>query len=248
MLILPAIDLRGGRCVRLKQGDYAQETIFGDNPVEIACRWAAEGAEFLHLVDLDGAKQGQPVNGEVVKQIVKFSAVPCQLGGGIRNEEHLEEVFSWGVERAVIGTRALQDPVWLKRVIHRFPNKIVLGLDARNGMVATHGWLETSEKSAIGVAKQFEDSPLAAIVFTDISRDGMLNGPNVEALSEMAQAVKTPIIASGGISSYENVRQLLGHPLAGAIIGRALYEGQLDLRAVLALVRSETPLGKEPSQ
>lgn len=247
MLIFPAIDLRGGRCVRLKQGDYSRETVFGDDPLELAERWIAQGCEILHLVDLDGAKQGRPVNRDAVTRIVKKVKVPCQLGGGIRNDFDLDEVFSWGVQRAVIGTRALQDPNWVRDVIARYPNQIVLGLDAREGKVATHGWLETSESSAITVAKQFEDVPLAGIVFTDISRDGMLNGPNVQALDEMARAVIHPVIASGGITTLQDIQKLLEHDLAGAIIGRALYEGQLDLRDVLALVRSHSRDRKDAS-
>jgi phosphoribosylformimino-5-aminoimidazole carboxamide ribotide isomerase len=240
MLILPAIDLRGGRCVRLKQGDYSRETVFGDDPLQIAERWAAQGCQMLHLVDLDGAKQGHPVNRDAVTRIVKRVKIPCQLGGGIRTDADLEEVFTWGIQRAVIGTRALQDPRWLREVIERYPDRIVLGLDARDGRVATHGWLETSESMAVNVAKQFEDTPLAGIVFTDITRDGMLGGPNVGALSEMARWVKLPVIASGGITTLQDVRKLLEHDLAGAIIGRALYEGQLDLRDVLAVVRSHS--------
>jgi len=247
MLILPAIDLRGGRCVRLKQGDYSRETVFGDDPLQIAERWVAQGCQMLHLVDLDGAKQGHPVNREAVTRIVQKVNVPCQLGGGIRNDFDLDEVFSWGIQRAVIGTRALQDPKWVREVIERFPNQIVLGLDAREGKVATHGWLETSDSTAMGVARQFEDTPLAGIVYTDISRDGMLNGPNVESLDEMARWVRIPVIASGGITTLADVRKLLEHDLAGAIIGRALYEGQLDLRDVLALVRSHSRERKDAS-
>jgi phosphoribosylformimino-5-aminoimidazole carboxamide ribotide isomerase len=240
MLILPAIDLRGGRCVRLKQGDYSRETVFGDDPLQIAERWVAQGCKMLHLVDLDGAKAGHPVNRDAVTRIVTKVKVPCQLGGGVRTDSDLEEVFSWGVQRVIIGTRALQEPDWLREVIERYPNRIVLGLDAREGKVATHGWLETSDSSAIAVAQQFEDTPLAGIVYTDISRDGMLNGPNVEALDEMARWVKIPVIASGGITTLKDITRLLEHDLAGAIIGRALYEGQLDLRDVLALVRSHS--------
>jgi phosphoribosylformimino-5-aminoimidazole carboxamide ribotide isomerase len=245
MVILPAIDLRGGKCVRLKQGDYSQETIFGDDPVEIARKWVSLGTQILHLVDLDGAKQGHPVNADVVRRIVYTTRVPCQLGGGIRNDRDLETVFSWGVQRAVIGTRALQDPHWVRQVIERYPNRIVLGLDARGGKVATHGWLETSELNAIEVAMQFDDLPLAGIVFTDISKDGMLNGPNIEALREMARAVRTPVIASGGITTLGDVKNLLELDLAGAIIGRALYEGQLDLRDVLQTVQAHSQSGKD---
>jgi phosphoribosylformimino-5-aminoimidazole carboxamide ribotide isomerase len=238
MQILPAIDLRGGKCVRLKQGDYAQETVFGDDPVAMAQRWVGMGAEILHLVDLDGAKAGKPVNGESVRRIAEAVAVPCQLGGGIRTETDIETVLGWGVKRVVIGTRALQDPSWVREMAFAYPRQIVLGLDARDGKVATHGWLSTSEETVIGMALQFANWPLAAIVFTDIARDGMLNGPNVEALAELAAAVSLPVIASGGVTTLDDVRKLLGHRLAGCIIGRALYEGQLNLSEVLQIVKT----------
>lgn len=238
MLILPAIDLRGGKCVRLKQGDYSQETVFGDDPVAMARRWVDQGAKALHLVDLDGAKSGRPVNGEIIRKIVAAVPVPCQVGGGIRGDEDIASVLGWGVDRVVIGTRALQDPAWVREMAFRHPNRIVLGLDARDGKVATHGWLNTSESTVLDLARTFANWPLAAIVFTDIARDGMLAGPNVEELARLAAAVPLPVIASGGICSLEHIRQLISHRLAGCIIGRALYEGQLDLSAVLALVPS----------
>jgi phosphoribosylformimino-5-aminoimidazole carboxamide ribotide isomerase len=240
MLILPAIDLRGGCCVRLKQGDYAQETVFGDDPAAMARRWVGQGAQALHLVDLDGAKAGRPINGDSVRRIVEAAAVPCQLGGGIRTEEDIQAVLGWGVERVVIGTRALQDAGWVREMAFSYPRRIVLGLDARDGKVATHGWLNVSEASVLDMALEFANWPLAAIVFTDIARDGMLNGPNVEALAELAAAVPLPVIASGGVTTLDDVRRLLGHRLAGCIIGRALYEGQLDLSAVLALIPAGT--------
>lgn len=240
MLILPAIDLRGGCCVRLRQGDYAQETVFGDDPVAMACRWAGLGAKTLHLVDLDGAKTGHPVNGEVIRKIVKAIDVPCQVGGGIRNHEDVKTVLGWGIRRVVIGTRALQDPGWVSDMASAYPGRIVLGLDARDGMVATHGWLNVSQTSVLDMARQFSKWPLAAIVFTDISRDGMMAGPNVEALVELANAVPLPVIASGGVCTLEQIRELCRHKLFGCIIGRALYEGQLDLSAVLALVSAES--------
>jgi len=236
MVILPAIDLRGGQCVRLKQGDYAQETVFGDDPAAMAQRWVGMGATYLHLVDLDGARVGRPVNGDSVRRIVQAVPVPCQLGGGIRTETDIRTVLGWGVDRVVIGTRALQDPEWVRSMAFEFTGKIVLGLDARDGQVATHGWLNLSEDTVLEVAAQFANWPLAAIVFTDIARDGMLNGPNVEALAELAAAVPLPVIASGGVTTLDDVRQLLGHGLAGCIIGRALYEGQLDLKEVLQIV------------
>jgi phosphoribosylformimino-5-aminoimidazole carboxamide ribotide isomerase len=236
MLILPAIDLRDGKCVRLKQGDYSQETIFADDPLVMGERWVGEGAKFLHLVDLDGAKEGRPINGPIIERITQSLKVPCQLGGGIRTEDHLKQVFAWGIDRAILGTRALQDPDWVRQMIVKYPNRIVLGLDARDGKVATHGWIHTSNASAIEVAQKFESTPLAAIVYTDIARDGMLTGPNIEALKEIAERISIPVIASGGIRSIEDIQSLLEHRIPAVIVGRALYEGRLDLKAAFALV------------
>jgi phosphoribosylformimino-5-aminoimidazole carboxamide ribotide isomerase len=238
VLILPAIDLRGGQCVRLRQGDYAQETVFGADPAAMARRWVEQGATYLHLVDLDGARQGHPVNGESVRAIVQASGVPCQLGGGLRNEDHIAEALGWGVARVVLGTRALQDLAWCEVVCRKFPGKVALGLDARDGRVATEGWLHTSDRSALDLAKQCGDWPLAALIYTDISRDGMLEGPNVEATAKLAAAVRVPVIASGGVTTLDDVARLARRGLAGCIIGRALYEERIDLSAAIALARS----------
>lgn len=236
MLILPAIDLRGGKCVRLKQGDYSRETVFGDDPAAMARRWVGEGAKSLHLVDLDGAKEGRPVNGEVIRNIVKAVDVPCQVGGGLRNESDIQAALETGVARVVLGTRALQDPAWVRQMAQEYPKRIVLGLDARDGKVATHGWLNTSEQSVLDVAREFANWPLFGIVYTDISRDGMLEGPNLDGMAEMAAAVPIPVIASGGVTTLQNVRDLKARNLFGCIIGRALYEGQIDLTAALEIV------------
>jgi phosphoribosylformimino-5-aminoimidazole carboxamide ribotide isomerase len=233
--ILPAIDLRGGQCVRLRQGDYAQETVFGDDPAAMAQRWVEQGATFLHLVDLDGARQGHPVNGDSVRRIVQASGVPCQLGGGLRSEEHIREALSWGVQRVILGTRALLDPAWCEEVCRLFPGRICLGIDARQGRVAVQGWERDSEQSALELARRCAVWPLAAIIYTDISRDGMLEGPNVEATAEIAAAVSVPVIASGGVTTLEDIARLARRGLAGCIIGRALYEGKLDLTAAIAL-------------
>jgi phosphoribosylformimino-5-aminoimidazole carboxamide ribotide isomerase len=238
VLILPAIDLRGGKCVRLRQGDYARETVFGDDPAAMARRWVSEGATFLHLVDLDGAREGRPINGPSVQAIVRVAGVPCQLGGGLRAEEHIAEALGWGVERVVIGTRALEDPGWLEQVCRRYPGKVVLGIDARDGQVATSGWLEVSETAALELARRCADWPLAALVYTDISRDGMLEGPNLQALAEMAAAVRLPVIASGGVTTLDDIRRLAGLGLAGCIVGRALYEGRLRLPEIIQAVAS----------
>jgi phosphoribosylformimino-5-aminoimidazole carboxamide ribotide isomerase len=236
MQIYPAIDLRGGQCVRLKQGDYSQETVFGADPAEMAQRWVSEGATYLHLVDLDGAKDGRPVNGRSVCAIVQAVKVPCQLGGGLRTEEHIKEALGWGVARVIVGTKALQSPAWLLQMSQQIPGRIVLGIDAKDGKVATHGWLDVSEIPALDLARTCARPPLSAIIYTDISRDGMMQGANVAAMAEMADAVPTPVIASGGVTTLDDVRQLQANGLAGAIIGRALYEGQLSLREVLAIV------------
>lgn len=233
MQIYPAIDLRGGQCVRLRQGDYAQETVFGSDPGAMARHWVEQGATWLHLVDLDGARDGKPVNGDSVRAIVAASGVPCQLGGGLRSEEHIAEVLSWGVERVILGTRALRDPVWFEAVCRRFPGKVVAGIDARDGQVATEGWLQVSDVSALDLARRLAAWPVAAIVYTDISRDGMMAGPNVDGLAEMAAAVPLPVIASGGVTTLDDVRRLAGLKLAGCIIGRALYEGNLSLNDVI---------------
>jgi phosphoribosylformimino-5-aminoimidazole carboxamide ribotide isomerase len=235
VLILPAIDLRGGKCVRLVQGDYAQETVFGDDPAAMARRWVSEGAEFLHLVDLDGAREGRPVNGDSVRAIVAASGVPCQLGGGLRSDGDIALALGWGVDRVVLGTKALQDPGWFEGVCRKFPGKIVAGIDAKQGKVATHGWLEVSQASALDVARRFADWPLVAIVYTDISKDGMLAGPNLEAMGQLASDVPLPVIASGGVTTLEDVRQLAHLRLAGCIVGRALYEGRLKLKEAVAI-------------
>jgi phosphoribosylformimino-5-aminoimidazole carboxamide ribotide isomerase len=244
MLILPAIDLRGGKCVRLRQGDYSQETVFGDDPVGMARRWVSEGARALHLVDLDGAKAGKPVNGPVVRRIVEAVDVPCQVGGGLRTDADIEAALEMGVARVVLGTRALQDPAWVRQMAQAYPKRIVLGLDARDGKVASHGWLETSEATALDLAREFANWPLYAIVYTNIARDGMLAGPDLDGLAELADAVPLPVIASGGVTTLENVRELTARNVFGCIIGRALYEGKIELSAVMELVES----GKAPGE
>ena len=237
MFIYPAIDLLNGRCVRLRQGDYSRETVFSDDPAAVAKRWVQLGADRIHVVDLDGAKAGKPVNGTVIREIVEAAGVPVQLGGGIRTDADLAAVFAWGVRWAVLGTRALQDPNWVRTTASQFPNRIVLGVDAKDGFVATEGWLEVSRVKAVDLAKQVSDAPLAAVVYTDIATDGMMQGPNFAALAEMQAAVSLPLIASGGVCSLEHVKRLVEGGTPGCIIGRALYEGSLDLASVLGLAR-----------
>jgi phosphoribosylformimino-5-aminoimidazole carboxamide ribotide isomerase len=241
VLILPAIDLRGGQCIRLQQGDFERETIFGSDPVAIARRWVNQGATFLHLVDLDGARQGRPVNEAAIRGIVESAGVPCQLGGGLRNESDLTKVFDWGVQRAVVGTRAVHDLPWLTGICQRFPGRIVLGIDARQGQVATDGWLRASDLNVGDLVGRCSELPLAALVYTDISRDGMLTGPDLRTLAELAETTTIPVFASGGISTMEDVHQLLHLELAGCIIGRALYEGQLNLSTVIEMAKNGTP-------
>jgi phosphoribosylformimino-5-aminoimidazole carboxamide ribotide isomerase len=233
VLIFPAIDLRDGKCVRLRQGDYAQETVFADDPTTMARRWATQGAPWLHLVDLDGAKAGRPINGVSVRAIVQAAGVPCQVGGGLRTEADIAAALGWGAARVIVGTKALKSPAWFQSVCERWPDQVVLGIDARDGKVATQGWLETSEIGAVELAQSCAGAPLAALVYTDISRDGMLEGPNVDAMAAMAAAVPAPVIASGGVTTLEDIRQLAARGLAGCIVGRALYEGRIDLTEAL---------------
>ena len=234
MQIWPAIDLRGGRCVRLRQGDFTQETVYGEDPVEMARHWVAEGAQYLHLVDLDGARDGRPANFEAISAIVEALDIPCELGGGIRSEQAIEELLALGLSRLVVGTKALREPKWFAETCHAYPNKLVLGLDARDGQVATDGWLETSDVTAIELAAQFADAPLAAIVYTDIARDGMLAGPNLSEMEAMKRASPIPVVASGGVTTADDVARLAAIGMDGCIIGKAFYEGRLTLAEALA--------------
>ncbi len=229
MQIWPAIDLRGGKCVRLRQGDYNRETVFGDDPAAMARRWADQGAQCLHLVDLDGARDGTAANREAVAVILAAVDLPCELGGGVRDEATIKLWLDAGLQRLVIGTKALKEPDWFREMCRRYPNQLVLGIDAKNGRVATDGWLDVSDVSATELARQYADEPLAAIVYTDIAKDGMMAGTNLPAMQEMNEAVDIPVIASGGVTNVEDVRQLARLDLAGCIIGRALYEGMLTI-------------------
>jgi phosphoribosylformimino-5-aminoimidazole carboxamide ribotide isomerase len=235
MQIWPAIDLRDGKCVRLRQGDYGQETIYSDDPVAVARKFQEQGASHLHLVDLDGARDGAPTNIDAVHQIVEAVDLECELGGGIRERAIIETLLNaTGLDRLVLGTSALKRPDWFRQMCREFPRQLVLGIDARAGLVATDGWLQTSQTPALELADQFRDLPLAAIVYTDIAVDGMMSGPNVAAMAEMQSHVDVPVIASGGVTTVENVKQLAAAGLAGAIIGRALYEGAITLPDALA--------------
>jgi phosphoribosylformimino-5-aminoimidazole carboxamide ribotide isomerase len=244
MRIWPAIDLRNGKCVRLRQGDYQQETVYGNDPAEMARRWVAAGATCLHLVDLDGARDGRLVNREAVVSILNAVSVPCELGGGIRDESRIAELLDLGLERLVIGTQVIKRPEWFVQMCREFPGRLVAGIDARDGRVATDGWLETSSMEATALARQLSRLPMAAIVYTDIARDGMLQGPNVRAMAEMAAAVSIPVVASGGVTTATDVQRLAATGVAGCIVGRALYEGTLTLEETL--VAANSPLGSEP--
>jgi len=238
MELWPAIDLRDGKCVRLVQGDYARETIFGDDPLEMVRQFVGAGAQRLHIVDLDGAKAGSPLQAALVARMVKVAGVPCQLGGGIRSLQTAKAYRDAGVQRLVVGSVAIEQPELLEQLTEALPDLIVLGLDARDGKVAVRGWLETSELTAIEVARRHEHLPLAAIVYTDISRDGMLSGPNFKALAEMIAAVELPVVASGGVANAADVRQVALSGATGCIVGRALYEGSLTLAEALAAAGS----------
>jgi phosphoribosylformimino-5-aminoimidazole carboxamide ribotide isomerase len=237
MQIWPAIDLRGGKCVRLEQGDYGREKVFGDDPAAMARHWVEEGAEFLHLVDLDGARAGRVENWPAIEAIVSSVEIPCELGGGVRDEATIARLLGLGLARVVIGTLAVKEPQWFGQMCRQFPGQIVLGLDARGGMVATEGWLQTSSVSAVELARTFAAQPLAAIIYTDIETDGMLAGPNLQALEELVAAIDVPVIASGGVTTADDVARLAALRVAGCIIGRALYEGTLSIRDALAQAR-----------
>ncbi len=237
MLIWPAIDLRGGKCVRLRQGDYEQETVFGEDPVAMARSWIDQGAERLHLVDLDGARDGHRANRAALQAILAEVDVPCQVGGGIRDSAAIADLVKLGVSRLVVGTQAIKDPDWFRRMARQFPDRMVLGIDARNGLVATDGWREVSQMEATELARQFADEPLAALVYTDIARDGMLAGPNLEAMDEMRRSSPLEVVASGGVTTVEDIRQLARIGMGGCIVGRALYEGRIRLSEALEAAR-----------
>ena len=241
MILFPAIDLKNGEAVRLEQGDMARATVFHRDPAEQARTLASQGFEYLHIVDLDGAFAGKPMNAAAVERILAAVRIPVQLGGGIRDHATIEGWLGKGVTRVIIGTAAVSDPALVKAAAKRFPGRVAVGLDARDGMVAVQGWAESSELSVLDIARRFEDAGVAAIVYTDIARDGMLKGLNIDATIGLADAVSIPVIASGGLASLDDISALL-HPrakkLAGAIAGRALYDGRFDAAAALKLIRS----------
>lgn len=241
MILFPAIDLKNGQCVRLEQGDMARATVFNVNPAAQARAFADQGFEYLHVVDLDGAFAGKPINAAAVEAMLKEITMPVQLGGGIRDLATVEAWLSKGITRVIIGTAAVRDPDFVKTAARKFPGRVAVGLDARDGKVAVQGWAETSEVTALDIAQRFEDAGVAAIIFTDISRDGLLKGLNLDATIALAERISIPVIASGGLASIDDVRALLApraKRLAGAIAGRALYDGRLDPTEALTFIRN----------
>jgi phosphoribosylformimino-5-aminoimidazole carboxamide ribotide isomerase len=239
MEIIPAIDLLGGQCVRLHQGDYEQVTRFSDDPVAQALEWQRQGASRLHLVDLDGARSGEPTNDRVVKAITRALSIPVQLGGGVRSLERAQELLAFGLDRVILGTVAVEQPELVRQLANRHPGRIIVGIDAKQGRVATRGWIDESPLEATALAASFEGSGVAAIISTDIATDGTLAGPNLDSLRVMAQASSIPVIASGGIGSLADLLSLLSLvPLgvAGVIVGRALYDHQVDLAEALQAI------------
>lgn len=238
--IYPAIDIRGGKCVRLLQGDYAQETVFNESPLDAAKQWENLGGQFVHLVDLDGAKEGRPVNHELIGRIASSLNVPVQIGGGLRTFEDVKLLLSLGVSRVILGTAAIEDKAFTEKVLAEYGDKAAIGIDARNGFVATRGWLETSEVRAEDLAKELAAKGAETFIFTDISRDGMMQGPNVEAILSLAKASGKTVIASGGVTVQGDLERLAAHAndgIGGAIVGKALYTGNIDLASALAAVK-----------
>lgn len=242
MILFPAIDLKGGQCVRLVQGDFDKATVFNQDPTKQAIEFEQQGFEYLHLVDLDGAFSGEPQNAQAVDAILDHIQIPVQLGGGIRDQKTIESWLDKGVTRVIIGTLAVRDPDFVARMARLYPGQIVVGIDARDGLVAVQGWTELSKMPSLELAKRFEQTGVTAIIYTDISRDGVLQGLNLEATAELASAVSIPVIASGGLASIEDVHQLLKPKYAhigGAISGRALYDGRIDPAQALALIQAD---------
>lgn len=239
MLLIPAIDIKDGRCVRLRQGQMDQETVYGENPVNMAKRWIDAGARRLHIVDLDGAIAGKPENADIIHEIAEaWPDVPIQVGGGIRDEDTIQTYLDVGVSYVIVGTKAVTTPHFVSDICLEFPGHIIVGLDAKNGKLATNGWSKLSHHGVIDMAKRFEDDGVAAIIFTDIGRDGMMNSINIDATVELCREVTIPIIASGGITNMDDIRALCkaaDEGIAGAITGRAIYEGTLDFAAAQKL-------------
>lgn len=240
MLIIPAIDLKGGKCVRLTQGQKDAETIFSDNPVDVARSWQDQGADYLHVVDLDGAFEGAPKNLSIVEQIIKQVKIPIEFGGGLRTTQTIKTVLDLGIDRVIIGTKAIDSPSWVNELCATFPDRVAVGIDAKNGKVAVKGWTSVCEWTALAFAQEIEKASPCAIIYTDISKDGMLQGPNISSLQELFMTVKTPVITSGGISSLKDIEALSKLPIAGMIIGKALYTGHIKLSEAKQVCNSHT--------
>ena len=239
MIVIPAIDLKGGKCVRLLQGKKEAVTVYSDDPVSMAKHWAALGAELLHVVDLDGAFTGEQKNFDVIVAIRKSIDIPVQVGGGIRDMERIEKLINIRIDRTIIGTSAVNKPDMVKKACEKFPGKVLVGIDAKGGKVAVKGWEEVTEWGAIEFAKKMQTDGAAGIIYTDIARDGMLSGPNLDAMAKMVKALKIPVIASGGVSSIDDIKNLMKiKNLWGVITGKAIYEGTLDLREAIKIVTS----------
>jgi phosphoribosylformimino-5-aminoimidazole carboxamide ribotide isomerase len=241
VILFPAIDLKNGQCVRLEQGDMARATVFNLDPAAQAAAFERQGFEYLHVVDLDGAFAGKPMNAQAVEAMLKVVKFPVQLGGGIRDLATLEAWLSKGITRVIIGTAAVRDPAFVKEAAKKFPGRVAVGLDARDGKVAVEGWAETSTVTALDIAQRFEDAGVAAIIFTDIARDGLLKGLNLDATIALAESISIPVIASGGLASIDDIKALLApraKKLEGAISGRALYDGRIDPAQALTLIRN----------
>lgn len=251
MIIFPAIDLRKGRCVRLIRGDVRDETVYSEEPVSMAKLWQLKGAQWLHVVDLDGALEGEPRNQEHVFGIVKALKIPVQVGGGIRDLDTVKKLLDKGVQRVILGTSAAHDEKFLRKAVDRYKERIVVGVDAKDGLVALKGWVETSRLKAVDFAKRMQGLGVQTIIFTDIKKDGMLAGPNVKANRDMVHALEIPVIASGGVTTLKDIqrlRALESKGLAGAIVGKALYSGALDLKAAIAAASGPPPRPKTPGK
>ncbi len=237
MIIYPAIDIMGGRCVRLVQGRFSDETVYSDHPVEMALKFEQMGAQYIHVVDLDGARLGRPQNTAIISEMAVNLGIPVQLGGGIRSIETIEIILCKGIERVILGTSAVNDPELVKTAVRSFGNNLAVAIDAKDEMVAIEGWAKTSEFTAVGFARKMEELGARVIIYTDISRDGTLTGPNLRAMEEMVKAVGIDVIASGGITSIQDIKDLKNIGVAGAIVGKALYTGDIDLREAIEAAR-----------
>lgn len=236
LVIVPSVDLRNGRVVRLKQGDYGQQVNYDVDPVETARSFAEAGARWMHIVDLDGAKEGRPMQTDLITKMIAASGLSVQVGGGIRATEDIDRLLSAGASRVVVGTKAMEDWPWFEALVHRpgYEEKLILAVDAKGGVIATRGWTESSGRLAVDVARQVSGWPLGALLYTDVAKDGMMTGPNFDQTRKLAEAGQVPVIASGGVGSIEHIRRLSAMPVWGVIVGRSLYEGKVDLREAIA--------------